>query len=100
MSSKTVTRAHLTDILHKEVGLSHSECGKLLEDVLSRITRCLVEEGEVKLSNFGSFSIHQKQERIGRNPLTGEEAVISARRIVRFKPALNLKRRVNGPMSF
>ncbi len=100
MSSKIVSRAHLTNVLHKEVGLSRDECRKLLEDVLSHIIRCLVEEGELKLSNFGTFSIHQKKERIGRNPMTGEETVISARRIVRFKPALNLKRRVKGQTSF
>ena len=96
MSNKTVTRAELTDALRKEVGLSYDECGKLLEDVLSHIIRCLVEEGELKLSNFGIFSVHQKKERVGRNPKTGEEAVISARRIVRFKPALNLKHQVTA----
>ena len=99
MSHKTVNRADLTDALHREVGLSRDECRKLLEDVLSQIIHCLVEEGELKLANFGTFSIGQKKERIGRNPKTGEEAFISARKIVQFKAANNLKHRVNGLMN-
>jgi len=95
MSNQTVTRADIADALHQEVGLSHNECSKLLDDVLKEITCALVEEEGVKLSSFGSFTIRHKDERMGRNPKTGEEAVVSARRAVVFKPSHKLKRQVD-----
>lgn len=95
MSTKTVTRADLTEALHQDVGLSHKECSDLVDQVLDEITYALVEEEEVKVSSFGSFTIRHKQERMGRNPKTGEPAVISARRIVVFKASSKLKHLVN-----
>ena len=90
-----VTRASLADALYREVSLAHGDCGKLVDDVFNEIARALVEDAEVMLSTFGSFRIRHKKERIGQNPKTGERAVISARRVVVFKPAQNLKRRAN-----
>lgn len=75
--------------------MSHKECSDLVDQVLDEITYALVEEEEVKVSSFGSFTIRHKQERMGRNPKTGEPAVISARRIVVFKASSKLKHLVN-----
>ena len=94
MANKTVTRSDITNALVKEVGLSQYECDQAVMDVLSQITNSLFDDGEVKLSNFGSFRVAEKKERIARNPKTKEPAVVSARKVVVFKPANNLKRLV------
>ncbi|MSP00844.1 MAG: integration host factor subunit alpha [Acetobacteraceae bacterium] len=92
----TVTRAHLADIIHAEVGLSRNECADLLESVLTRI-RSTLEAGEsVKISGFGTFSVRQKGRRVGRNPKTGEEVPILPRRVLVFRPSHVLRTRING----
>jgi integration host factor subunit alpha len=64
--------------------------------MLEEISDC-IERGEtVKLSSFGSFVVREKGQRMGRNPKTGKEAVISARRVLVFKPSAVLKQRING----
>jgi integration host factor subunit alpha len=95
MSDRTVTRTDLADALYQEVGLSKDDCRKLVDDTLDQIADALVEDEEVKVSNFGSFIIRHKNERVGRNPKTGETAVVSARKVVTFKPAHELKRLVD-----
>ena len=102
MANNTVTRNTLVEALNQEVGLSKNECAELLEDFLRAITDRLAEGTTVKIANFGSFSIRHKGARLGRNPKTGEEATISARRVVVFRPAQKLKHRVNhsiGPLT-
>ena len=96
MTGDTVTRNTLVDALYKEVGLSRHECAVFLEDVLNTVADRLPEGMGVKIANFGSFSVRHKRERMGRNPKTGEQVPISARRVVVFKPAQKLKHRVNG----
>ncbi len=95
MANATVTRTTLVDALNKEMGLSRNECAGLLDDVLDIITDRLAEGTPIKIANFGSFSVRHKGARMGRNPKTGEEASISARRVVVFKPSQKLKHRVN-----
>ena len=63
----TVTRAQLTEAVYQEVGLSRNESSELIETVLEEITRSLEGGDSVKISSFGSFSVRQKGERIGRN---------------------------------
>jgi integration host factor subunit alpha len=94
MPHKAVTRADLADALYQEVGLAHGDCRKLVDDVVDEIAQSLVREEQVKVSTFGSFKIRHKNERMGRNPKTGEEAVIPARRVVVFRPANGLRSRV------
>jgi integration host factor subunit alpha len=66
--------------------------GQVLEEIAATL-----ERGEmVKLNSFGSFTVHQNNERMGRNPKTGEPALISARRILRFKPSPVLKKTINS----
>lgn len=95
MTRKTVTRTHITEALHRELGLSHDHCRELLDGVLSEVSKALVNNEEVKLSGFASFYPHQKNQRMGRNLKTGEKVVITPRRVVVFRPSANLKNQVN-----
>ena len=67
----------------------------MVDDLLDQVANSLVDDGEVKLSSFGSFKVVDKKERMGRNSKTGEGAAVSARRVFAFKAANNLKRLVN-----
>ena len=95
MSGKTITRAHLSEAVYQEVGLSRNESAELLESVLGEISKALAKGETVKLSSFGSFSIRGKGQRIGRNPKTGEEVPILPRRVLVFRPSQVLKNRIN-----
>jgi integration host factor subunit alpha len=95
MTGKTITRAYLSEAVYQEVGLSRNESADLLEAVLGEITKALAAGQTVKLSSFGSFSIRQKGQRIGRNPKTGEEVPILPRRVLVFRPSQVLKARIN-----
>ncbi len=91
----TVTRAHLTETIYTEVGLSRNESADLLETVLSRMSSALEGGESVKISGFGTFSVRQKGRRIGRNPKTGVEVPIMPRRVRVFRPSQVLKAHVN-----
>lgn len=99
METKTVTRAHLGEAVYQQVGLSRTESAELVESVLEEVCKSL-EHGEVvKISSFGSFSVRQKGERIGRNPKTGEEVPILPRKVLIFRASHVLKNRINGIIS-
>jgi integration host factor subunit alpha len=98
MSQETITRAVLSEAVYQEVGLSRNESAELLESVLNEITEALANGETVKLSSFGSFSIRQKGQRVGRNPKTGEEVPIMPRRVLVFRPSQVLKNRINVGM--
>lgn len=95
MSSQTVTRADLAEAVYEEVGLSRNESADLVDTVLEEISRELVLGGQVKISSFGSFSVREKGERIGRNPKTGVEVPILPRKVLTFKASHVLKDRIN-----
>ncbi len=99
MAGNTVTRAHLSEALYDEVGLSRHECAELLETVLREILDSLAEGGSVKISGFGSFLIRQKGERIGRNPKSGEEVPILPRRVMVFRASHVLKNQINSALT-
>ncbi len=97
MASKTLTRMDLSESVFREVGLSRNESADLVETVLDHISDALVAGENVKISSFGTFSIRDKSERIGRNPKTGEEVPIKPRRVLTFRPSHLMKERVaNG----
>ncbi len=96
---ETVTRAHLSEAVYQEVGLSRNESAELVELVLAEIADCLSRGDTVKLSSFGSFSVRKKGGRMGRNPKTGEEVPIKPRRVLVFRPSHVLKERINGSAS-
>jgi integration host factor subunit alpha len=94
MSEKTLTRMDLSESVFREVGLSRNESADLVESVLEKISASLVSGEQVKISSFGTFSIRQKNARVGRNPKTGEEAPIPPRRVLTFRPSHLMKDRV------
>ena len=73
--AETITRAQLSESIYQEVGLSRNESADLLEMVLAEITQALLRSETVKISSFGSFSVRQKGQRVGRNPKTGANAL-------------------------
>ncbi len=95
MTGKTITRAQLGEAVYQEVGLSRNESANLLETVLNHIADSLARGETVKISSFGSFSVRQKGQRIGRNPKTGEEVPILPRKVLVFRPSQILKNRIN-----
>ena len=96
MVGKTVTRADLCEAVYQNVGLSRTESAELVESVLREIADRLVTGESVKLSSFGTFVVRSKNQRVGRNPKTGEEVPILPRRVLVFKPSNVLKARING----
>ncbi len=96
MAEKTVTRAEVTDAIVRKIGVTRQESSDLLDTTLDLITDALEDQGVVKLSRFGNFVVREKTAREGRNPKTGEQARISARRVVSFRPSPLLKDRVNA----
>ncbi|MCS6761777.1 MAG: integration host factor subunit alpha [Candidatus Devosia symbiotica] len=98
MTQKTVTRADLAEAVYSTVGLSRTESAKLVERVLELIGDALIAGSNVKLSSFGSFQVRSKNERIGRNPKTGEEVPILPRQVLVFKPSNALKFKINKSM--
>jgi integration host factor subunit alpha len=95
MAAKTITRAHLGETVYQEVGLSRNELADLLETVLTEVSNALSRGETVKVSSFGTFSVRQKGERIGRNPKTGQEVPILPRKVLVFRPSQVLKDRIN-----
>jgi integration host factor subunit alpha len=95
MSEKTLTRMDLSESVFREVGLSRNESADLVESVLEKISASLVACYQVKIYSFGTFSIRQKNARVGRNPKTGEEAPIPPRRVLTFRPSHLMKDRVS-----
>lgn len=91
---ETITRAQLSEAIYQEVGLSRNESADLLEMVLGEITQALLKGETVKISSFGSLSVRQKGQRIGRNPKTGEEVPILPRKVLVFRPSQLLKGRI------
>jgi integration host factor subunit alpha len=99
MMTMSVTRADLTEAVYQEVGLSRNESAQLVESVLEEIASTLARGESVKVSSFGTFSVRDKAERIGRNPKTGEEVPISPRRVLVFRASHVLKDRINKALS-
>jgi integration host factor subunit alpha len=91
----TVTKAELAESLYDQIGLNKREARELVELFFNEIVDSLIENEPVKLSGFGNFELRDKRERPGRNPKTGEEIPISARRVVTFRPSQKLKAKVS-----
>ena len=94
--SESLTKADLAERLYEELGFNKREAKELVELFFSEIRDSLEENEQVKLSGFGNFELREKKERPGRNPKTGEEIPITARRVVTFRPGQKLKVRVEA----
>ncbi len=91
-----LTKADMAEKLFEELGLNKREAKELVEMFFEEIRGALESGRQVKLSGFGNFNLRDKGERPGRNPKTGEEIPISARRVVTFHPGQKLKARVEA----
>jgi integration host factor subunit alpha len=91
-----LTKADMAESLYEELGLNKREAKELVELFFEEVRAALGDAHHVKLSGFGNFVLRNKTERPGRNPKTGEEIAISARRVVTFRPGQKLKQRVEA----
>ncbi|MBK6289327.1 MAG: integration host factor subunit alpha [Gammaproteobacteria bacterium] len=94
--SKALTKADIAEKLFEDLGLNKREAKELVEMFFEEIRQSLEGNEQVKLSGFGNFDLRDKRQRPGRNPKTGEEIPISARRVVTFRPGQKLKARVEA----
>ena len=94
MGAKTLTRADLAEAVYRKVGLSRTESAQLVEMVLDEICDAIVRSETVKLSSFATFHVREKNERVGRNPKTGQEVPILPRKVMTFKASNVLKQRI------
>ena len=90
-----LTKKDIVNSIYMKLGLSKKILDVILDDLLNIIVENLKDKKKVKISNFGTFEIRYKNERIGRNPKTKEKKIISARNVVLFKPSKEFKKFVN-----
>ncbi len=91
-----MTKADIVEMVHEKTGFSKKESSEAVESILEILKERLEQGDKVKLSGFGNFVIRRKDVRKGRNPKTGEEMEISARKVLTFKPSQKLKDFING----
>ena len=91
-----LTKKEIVNSIYMQLGFSKKISENLLEDFLSILLNELVKNKKVKISNFGTFSIRFKKSRIGRNPKTLQQKIISERNVVLFKPSKELKNIINN----
>jgi len=96
MTGKTLTRADLSEAVHRQIGLSRTESADLVKTIIDMVSDRLVEGEKVKLSSFGTFIVRDKGGRIGRNPKTGDEVPITPRRVLVFRPSQVMRSQING----
>ena len=92
--SNALTKAGIAEMLFEDLGLNKREAKEIVENFFEEIRTSLENNESVKLSGFGNFELRDKTPRPGRNPKTGEEIPISARRVVTFRPGQKLRARV------
>ena len=91
-----LTKAEMAENLFEKLGVSKRDAKDLVEAFFEEVRRSLENGEQVKLSGFGNFDLRDKNQRPGRNPKTGEDIPITARRVVTFRPGQKLKRRVEN----
>ena len=96
MLDKNFTRKNLSNKIYKHLGFSKNLSSKIVDDFFETLVSEIIKLNKIKISSFGTFSILNKKERIGRNPKTKIEAKIYSRRIVKFKPSLLIKKKINS----
>ncbi len=92
----TMTKADIVEKVYQKIGFSKKEASELVELVFSSLKEVLQNGDKVKISGFGNFLVREKHERVGRNPQTGEQMKISARRVISFRPSQVLKALLDG----
>ena len=95
MINKNFTRKDLSQKVYKNLGFSKNLSSKIIDDFFEIITTEIIKVNKFKISSFGTFSVKHKKKRIGRNPKTKIDAIITPRKVVKFKPSLRLKKEIN-----
>ena len=95
MVQKNFTRKNLSNKIYKILGFSKNYSRKIVDDFFETLVFELIKSNRVKISSFGTFKVINKKERIGRNPQTKIEAKISQRKVVKFKPSMFIKEKLN-----
>jgi integration host factor subunit alpha len=96
MERKTMTKADLIEEVYEVVGFSKKDSAELVDLVFNTMKETLEDNEKLKVSGFGNFVVREKKSRVGRNPQTGQEIEISARKVLTFKPSQVLKNSING----
>tara|TARA_Y100000817_G_C16479026_1_gene377233 strand:- start:61 stop:393 length:333 start_codon:yes stop_codon:yes gene_type:complete len=96
MERSTMTKADIVEKVYEKIGFSKKEASELVELVFSQLKDVLCNGDKVKISGFGNFVVREKKSRVGRNPQTGDQITISARRVLTFRPSQVLKAMLNG----
>ncbi len=96
LGKSTVTKADIVQKVYQKIGFSKKEASELVELVFGTLKDVLQNGEKVKISGFGNFVVREKNERVGRNPQTGEQIKISARSVLTFRPSQVLKAMLNG----
>jgi len=91
-----MTKADIVERIYEKVGFSKKEATDVVESIFAIIKQHLEQGEKIKISGFGNFVINTKRPRKGRNPQTGEEIIISGRRVLSFKPSPVLKKAMNS----
>ena len=93
--NKNITRKYLSNKIHKNLGFPKNLSSEILDNFFEQIILEILISNKIKISSFGTFSILKKKERMGRNPKNKIKAIISSRKVVKFKPSQLLKNRLN-----
>ena len=91
-----LTKQEIINSIYMQIGFSKKISENLLEDIFQILLKNIIVKKKVKIAKFGTFILRKKKERIGRNPKTKEEKVISERNVVLFKPSKELKQYINN----
>ena len=96
MIKKNFTRKELSNKVHQNLGFSKNISSMIIDDLFESLVSELIKENIIKISSFGTFESINKKERIGRNPKTKVEAIVSARKVIKFKPSILIKNKLNN----
>ena len=89
--TKTLTKADIVEAVHRKIGFSKKDSSEIVEKIFEIVKHTLEKGESVKISGFGKFDVRNKRPRRGRNPQTGQEIEITARRVISFKPSQILR---------
>lgn len=93
---ETISSKHIIKAISSETGLNYPYSQLIYKEFIDSFMNALKRDKKITLTNFGTFVVKKKNHRMGRNPRTGEEAIITARKVVKFKPAISLKKKIEN----
>ena len=96
MVKKNFTKKELINKLYQNIGFSKNFSSKIIDNFFETLIEELIKSNKIKISSFGTFKVINKKKRIGRNPKTKVEAMISARKVVKFTPSILIKEKLNN----